>query len=368
VANIKIRTTQNTSERLVRPRPDHNPGFKTFVSPADDFRAYIHLDVLNFIARHAESAGRYEVIGLLAGRICYDQASGRPYTVVMVADSARNGEFQSTVANVQLFAMGHAQVRRRLEDAHPDREVIGWYHTHPSFPPQFSGVDSEQQATWSNPNHIGIVYSGTDSVEPFGVYRGPHAILLTPWHRDNNHDAKQELNQTRRLDQPPIHQLTPRHEPPILRRRVPTNAWSAPLHARLKNLNRILLPAAAVLLACVLGGLFWISHRVSVVEARIWHLTNGQAEEHAQEQTPAQVQNPPLQNALPATASSPTVVADKTVDDSPELVAQTKPLAPTRTPQTQRERTSNAGSRRLKRTQKPQKKKAPTTGKSAGTQ
>ena len=70
-------------------------------------------------------------------------------------------------------------MRRRLEVAHPDREIVGWYHTHPNYPSEFSSVDIQEQRIWSDRNHIGIVYSTSDA-EPFGVYRSSEAIRLRP--------------------------------------------------------------------------------------------------------------------------------------------------------------------------------------------
>src|SRR6185295_769032 len=99
---------------------------------------------------------------------------------VMAAEGARGLELRSTPTLVELLPTGHARVRRRLEDAHPDREIVGWYHTHPHYNANFSTMDIEEQSTWSDPDHIGIVYSGIDKVEPWGVYRGPRAILLRP--------------------------------------------------------------------------------------------------------------------------------------------------------------------------------------------
>jgi hypothetical protein len=69
-------------------------------------------------------------------------------------------------------------VRRRLEAAHPDREIIGWYHSHPHHEARFSPVDAREQSAWTDPNQVGIVFSATQRDEPFGVYRGPGATRL----------------------------------------------------------------------------------------------------------------------------------------------------------------------------------------------
>jgi hypothetical protein len=71
-------------------------------------------------------------------------------------------------------------VRCRLEESAYGLDLIGWYHSHPTFPARFSPVDVTEQSTWRDPNHIGIVISGSDRATPFGVYRGPEALLLRP--------------------------------------------------------------------------------------------------------------------------------------------------------------------------------------------
>jgi proteasome lid subunit RPN8/RPN11 len=177
--NIRIKTKYDTITQLVRPRPIHSEAFETFVSEIDDFRAYIHLEVIRFIKEQAKRYDPCEAVGLVAGRICQDPVAG-PYTLVMAADGAGEGECESASSIVKLSPQGHAKVRRRLEDSHPDREIIGWYHTHPHNVARFSCVDNKEQSTWSNPYHIGIVYSSIDSDEPFGVYRGPGSVLLRP--------------------------------------------------------------------------------------------------------------------------------------------------------------------------------------------
>jgi proteasome lid subunit RPN8/RPN11 len=172
---IKIRSRDVSKTRLVRPHPDASD-FEVFAA-SDGFLAFIHRDVLEFIKRHAQRTGSKETIGLLSGRTCIDPNNG-PYTLVMAAGDAREGEFMSTAGDVRLLALGQTKVRRRLENAHPDREIIGWYHTHPTFDPRFSGVDEQEQGRTNDPNYIGIVFSGINADEPFGVYRGPDAVLL----------------------------------------------------------------------------------------------------------------------------------------------------------------------------------------------
>jgi proteasome lid subunit RPN8/RPN11 len=181
MANFRAKAKTGPPSPLVRTQPAENGNLVAFSAEADGFSVYVHREVLEFIERESLRAAPDEAIGLLAGRICQDPVRG-PYTLVMAADSARPGEVEASPSHVHISAGGNASVRRRLEDTHPDREVIGWYHSHPRYPAQFSHVDIAEQSTWNDPNHIGIVFSGTEKDEPFGVYRGPGAVRLSRGH------------------------------------------------------------------------------------------------------------------------------------------------------------------------------------------
>ncbi|HEX8335482.1 MAG TPA: Mov34/MPN/PAD-1 family protein [Pyrinomonadaceae bacterium] len=181
MANFRAKAKTGPPSPLVRPRPSENSNFIPFSAEGEGFSVYVHREVLDFIERESRQAAPDETIGLLAGRVCQDPVRG-PYTLVLAADNARAGEVEASPGHVHISASGNASVRRRLEETHPDREVVGWYHSHPRYPARFSHVDTAEQSTWNDPNHVGIVFSGTEKGEPFGVYRGPEAVRLSRGH------------------------------------------------------------------------------------------------------------------------------------------------------------------------------------------
>jgi proteasome lid subunit RPN8/RPN11 len=325
VANIKLRPRPDTITRLVRPRPDGNEAFVTFVSD-DGFGAYVHRDVLNLIGRHARAVAPDEAIGLLAGRICHDPKNG-PYTIVMAADSARGGEFESGQGHVELLAVGHDKVRRRLEDAHPDREIVGWYHTHPQYPPVFSSVDAEEQATWNDPGHIGIVYSGIEPSEPFGIYRGPNASLLR---RRMERKPGDEIDHSRDAQEEPAREHKQTAQPvtpaPISTQFPKPNGAHA---TRRRRLKAALLSLAALLLVCLVGSLYWLHYRVQSVETRLRDMATEKARNASLDNRPEQprqwvamptpVVTPPADGAGQAERPAPL--------DVPELHIPAKPLS-----------------------------------------
>jgi proteasome lid subunit RPN8/RPN11 len=159
-------------------RPLASNDLTLFASESDGFTAYIHCRVLEAISRAAKRAYPYETIGLLAGRILRDEKGD--YALVIATEGVREGEVEATHSHVQMSASGQAQVRRRLENSAYGLDIVGWYHSHPAFPARFSGVDMTTQAAWDDPNHIGIVFSGLNRGETFGVYRGSGSVLLAP--------------------------------------------------------------------------------------------------------------------------------------------------------------------------------------------
>lgn len=159
---------------MMRPRNDSN--FTVFASDKDGFEAYVLHTVLNKIDAELVRASPVETIGLLAGRVLRD--SGGPYTLVLASQDARGDETEATPGHVRISATGHANLRRRLEMTAYGLDLVGWYHSHPRFPARFSSVDTTEQSTLTDPNHLGIVVSGIDDLKPYGVYRGPAAIQL----------------------------------------------------------------------------------------------------------------------------------------------------------------------------------------------
>jgi len=157
-------------------RPSNDSNFAVFASDGGDFEAYVLHAVLTKIDAELVRAKPLETIGLLAGRVMRD-AHG-PYTLVLACEDARGDETEATPGHVRITAAGHAKLRQRLETTAYGLDLVGWYHSHPRFPAQFSSVDTTEQSTLKDPNHLGIVVSGNDDIKPYGVYRGRTAIQL----------------------------------------------------------------------------------------------------------------------------------------------------------------------------------------------
>ena len=167
---------------LWRQRPREDSSFTCFGVDGDTFEVFIHAQVLVKVWKYMWQAAPNECMGIVAGRCCTDQAG--PYTVITEAEVGTADEADASPGFVKLSQEVHAQVRRRLEKANPVLESVGWFHSHPTFKAQFSGEDFQEQKTWTDDRHIGLLVSGTEQQEPFAVYRGPEGQKLTrrtPW-------------------------------------------------------------------------------------------------------------------------------------------------------------------------------------------
>jgi proteasome lid subunit RPN8/RPN11 len=324
MANITIRTRPGTATHLLRPRPENDGLFQRWITDDNGFFVYVHSDVLEFIRNEAKRALPDETIGLLAGRVCEDPQTG-PYTMIVAAENARPGEFEASPAHVRLRGPGQAHVRRRLEDAHPDREIVGWYHTHPNYPSKFSSVDMHEQRTWSDRNHVGIVYS-TNDPEPFGVYRSPEAIRLRPVVNTPVPlprrpvplpPAPPDADLVQSPPTPPAADyLTPHHGP----LEVKPDALTKTPAALPSRLHLVILSIMAIVIVGQMAYLFRLDRRLSFNEGRMHEVT---AAREALQKIAERLAAQPSSTLAPAATPVESVALES---DGPELRLPAKPL------------------------------------------
>lgn len=317
MANFIARTKTGPPSPLVRPRPSENDNFVPFSAEGDGFSVYVHREVLEYIERESRHAAPNETIGLLAGRVCRDPAHG-PYTLIMAADSARTDEVEASPGHVHISASGNASVRHRLEETHPDREVVGWYHSHPRYPARFSQVDNAEQSTWNDPNHVGIVFSGTGEPDPFGVYRGPEAVRLS-----RGRPPRRAADQGLRVESPaPAETLKEQARRQGLKLPVVTIPPGGRAQVARPALSREPISAPRLLFALLLillaAGVVWLHVRVSSIETSL----HGAAASAATKPAPTAEAPPP--------AASPEADAATKQDAPPD--EQTTGAVPARLP------------------------------------
>jgi proteasome lid subunit RPN8/RPN11 len=90
------------------------------------------------INSHANSTLDMEVGGMLVGQVCHTQA-GLPYIIVEAQLEAR---YVSQGATYLTFTSNTlADALNRVDDLYRDRQIVGWYHTHPGLSVFLSSMD-----------------------------------------------------------------------------------------------------------------------------------------------------------------------------------------------------------------------------------
>src|SRR5262245_38723201 len=117
-----------------RQRPDRDRKFACLAyevpGPAD---LPIFLDRLtaDAIERHALSDTSVELGGILLGKECIDPATGTPF--VWVTRSLEAKHYANTQASFTYTHDSWEEITRERDRLYPELDIVGWYHTHPSF-------------------------------------------------------------------------------------------------------------------------------------------------------------------------------------------------------------------------------------------
>ncbi len=113
-----------TLDRISNPR---EPGFTVVVQRS----------VVEAVHAHGESDTSVEICGVLVGNIHHDNIS--PYLLIeahIPGDKATSKQTQVTFT-----AATWDGIQKAMELKHPDKKIVGWYHTHPGFGVFLSGMD-----------------------------------------------------------------------------------------------------------------------------------------------------------------------------------------------------------------------------------
>jgi len=94
-----------------------------------EFQAILRASVLEQIRAHADEYPGIEVCGVLIGAV-YEN----PQTSFVHVDGMIRGEGTSARSTAVTFtAETWEHIHRVMEQKHPDKKIIAWYHTHPGF-------------------------------------------------------------------------------------------------------------------------------------------------------------------------------------------------------------------------------------------
>jgi proteasome lid subunit RPN8/RPN11 len=119
-------------ERRLRPDRDRRFVCLAYEVPAPaDLPIFLDRRTADAIERHALSDTSVELGGILLGKECLDQATGLPF--VWITHSLEAKHYANTQASFTYTHDSWEEITRQRDQLHPDLDIVGWYHTHPSF-------------------------------------------------------------------------------------------------------------------------------------------------------------------------------------------------------------------------------------------
>ncbi len=151
-----------------RLRPDHDRRFVclAYQAPAaGDLPIFLDRKAADLIERHALSDTSVELGGILLGKECLDQVTGEPF--VWISHSIEAKHYANTQASFTYTHDSWEEITRERDQRFPEFDIVGWYHTHPSFGIFLSHHDLFiHQNFFAQPLHVAYV------VDPINQTRG----------------------------------------------------------------------------------------------------------------------------------------------------------------------------------------------------
>ena len=124
----------NVREPERRQRPDRDRRFASMAYEVPgplDLPIFIDRRTADAIERHALSDTTVELGGILLGKECLDPATGQPF--VWVTQSLEAKHYANTQASFTYTHDSWEEITRERDRLYPEYDIVGWYHTHPSF-------------------------------------------------------------------------------------------------------------------------------------------------------------------------------------------------------------------------------------------
>lgn len=115
-------------------RPDLDPTVACIayrVPTPDDMPIFLDRKPADAIERHALRDTSVELGGILLGKECIDEATGKPFVWITEALEAKH--YENTQASFTYTHDSWGEITRERDEKHPDLDIVGWYHTHPDF-------------------------------------------------------------------------------------------------------------------------------------------------------------------------------------------------------------------------------------------
>jgi proteasome lid subunit RPN8/RPN11 len=131
------------------------------------FQVVLRQSALNKLHRHGRSQD-VEVCGVLVGNPCADDSGAWLH----VEDAIEGDHAAERTAQVTFTADTWAHIQSILDRDHPDKKILGWYHTHPGFGIFLSEMDVFiQENFFPLPWQVALVYDPKAGEEGVFVWK-----------------------------------------------------------------------------------------------------------------------------------------------------------------------------------------------------
>ncbi len=151
------------------------PTWRTFPGPqATDVALRVALSRAAYaeIAAHAKEALDEEVCGVLVGEPCEDDGGA----FVLVEAAIRGVATRKGRGHVTFTQETWNAIHSAMERDHKERQIVGWYHTHPGFGVEFSEMDAFiQRHFFGLPHQVALVMDPLGGDTALGM-NGPSGL------------------------------------------------------------------------------------------------------------------------------------------------------------------------------------------------
>ena len=165
-------------------RPDRDPQYACIACQTpgpDDLPIFIDRGPADLIERHALSDVSVELGGILLGKECVDPATGDHFAWITQALEAKH--YANTQASFTYTHDSWEEITRERDRLHPDLDVVGWYHTHPSFGIFLSHHDLFiHQNFFSQPLQVAYVVDPIQSTRGFFRWSNGQMVQVGGFH------------------------------------------------------------------------------------------------------------------------------------------------------------------------------------------
>jgi len=152
LANNKKMDSKRTDFRKLDIAEFENGKFP--VEIIEDYRVSISEDAYILMKKHAATTVKVELCGILVGKVCKDEKG-----IFLLVEAVIEGrDASSQGAQVTFTHQTWNHINDVMDKNHPNKKIVGWYHTHPGFGVFLSGMDLFIQENFFNqPYQIAIV-------------------------------------------------------------------------------------------------------------------------------------------------------------------------------------------------------------------